>query len=807
MITVGVDLIGSTTTTAIPCSSYLSAQSAYEEPILSSLFLGITSNDYMTSFGRSPQCSTLVPSGIYNNIDGPIYSSVTYTQCPPNATLPSVDYWPAGVVNRAGIFDALFGCCGLCQILIAQVRVLYWPSGAVSNCSIGGTVSPSQVNPPSPESIQERAHSLVGSGISTTTISGYTLTSPTLYLQIIGTARVTDFCGQVGSVHTDTIIPVEALSTLSYDVPVGGAIIDVQAAITKPLNTADLACPTWGIEPPNGGLIGSIVGPPFLPIIAPPPELLSLDPAWVSCSYADGEWFVSYGIFDPPYALTPMPTLNQATSSLPPAVSAVSTDPATNGPDSQYPTPSGSNLNSGPWSPVTQTALISLGPVSTNTIGSTFEDPTPTAPRSPNSSLDPGASPESTNPQGSQSNDPTAGLGGIIYSAFGGVAPTPIPISFASETLTVMGPSAIAVDGETLQPGGLAVTQSNQVLSLDPSDSLIAFQPTQPAPAKQITTPLILTAGSQPLPSIPIPSGAATIAGSPLTPGGSAITVSGTLVSLAPSGTLVMGGSSILISNGASAPTTAPSPQATETGSETSSLSLLGNSAVVIGGHTLAPNDPLATVTATPLSLLAPGVIVIGGTSTMTLSPQEDLTIGSQLFPLSSLGPSAILIDSQTLAPTDPLATIGSQLVSLAASGALVVGGTQTVALSPAQAITIGSQAFGVESLGASAVAVAGDTLMVAGPAATVDGALVSLASGGVVVVQSRSVRVGASGYVSGTTGGGARGTGVGAGDGYNGTLFEGGATGEWRAGPFVRWSGALVAGWVIWDRWVGRCG
>ncbi|MCJ1386280.1 hypothetical protein MMC17_009406 [Xylographa soralifera] len=649
--------------------------------------------------------------------------------------------------------------------------------------------------------MQKRAHSLVGSGIGTAIISGYTLTSPTLYLQVIGTARVTDFCGQVGSVHSNTIIPVAALSTLSYDVPLGGSIDNVQAAITKPLNTADLAYPTWGIEPPNGGLIGSIVGPPFLPIIAPPPELLSLDPAWASCSYADGEWFVSYGIFDPPYALTPMATLNQATSSLPPAVSAVSTYPATNGPISQYPAPPGSSPDSGAWSPATETAISPHASISTNFIGSTFETPTPTAPGSPNSSLDPGALPGSTNLQGSQSNDPSIGIGAIIYSAFGGLAPAPIPISFASETLTVMGPSAVVIDGNTLQPGGLAVTQSNQVLSLD---SLIAIQPTQNAPGSQITPPPVLTAGSLTLPIISIPSGAVMIAGSTLIPGGSAITISGTMLSLAPSGTLLVGGSSILISNIAPAPTTAPSPQTTEAGSETSNVSLLDNSAVIIDGQTLDANDPVATVNATPLSLLAPGVVVAGGTTTVDLIPQQDITIGGQLFPFSSIGPSAIIIDGQSLAPTAGVATIGGQLVSLGVSGDLVVGGTQTIALPPTPDITIGSQAFAVETLGASEVIVAGDTLVVAGPAATIDGSLVSLASGGIIIVESQSVSYTGSGYASGTTENGARSTSTGISSGLNGTLFEGGATERteaWRARVLVRWSWALIAVWGIWDR------
>ncbi|MCJ1292886.1 hypothetical protein MMC34_004439 [Xylographa carneopallida] len=587
-------------------------------------------------------------------------------------------------------------------------------------------------------------------------------TSPTLYLQIIGTARVTDFCGPLGSVYTNTIIPVATLSTLSYDVPIGGAIVNPTAAITKPLNTADLACPTWGIEPPNGGLLGSIVGPPFLPIIAPPPELLSLDPAWVSCSFANGEWFVSFGIFDPPYALTPIATLNQATSSLPPAISAVSTDPANNGPIIQYPAPPSGNSVSGA---AIATALVPQKSLGANTVGAFIPDPTQAAPSTPSSSLDPGIPPVSTNLQSSQSNGATIGLGAIIYSVFGGSAPAPIPMSFASESLTVIDSSAIAVDGKTLQPGGSAVTQSNRVFSLDPSDSLIPIQPTQTAPGVLITPPPVLPAGLQSLTISPMPSGAVLIGGSTLVPGGSAITISGTPISLAPSGALVVGGSSIMMPN-------------------------------------MAPNDPIATISATSLSSLAPGVVVFDGTSTIPLSPQQDITLGSQLFPISRNGPSTIIVGGHTLAPSAGAATIGGQVLSLEASGALVAGGTQTIALPPPPAldITIGGQSFSVDPLGASAVAVASLTLVVAGPGVTINGSLVTLASGEVVVVGGPSVGSGVGGDASGTVGEGAKSTGVGGGSGYNGTLFRGGAVGRrggWRAGGVGRWGLVVMVVWV----------
>ena len=71
---------------------------------------------------------------------------------------------------------------------------------------------------------------------------------------ITGTAAMSDYCGQVGPKYTGLTlaIPSVGLSTLSYNVPVGGSIRIVTEGITKRLDPKDLHCPKWGVETPNG---------------------------------------------------------------------------------------------------------------------------------------------------------------------------------------------------------------------------------------------------------------------------------------------------------------------------------------------------------------------------------------------------------------------------------------------------------------------------------------------------------------------------------------------------------------------------
>lgn len=264
---------------------------------------------------------------------------------------------------------------------------------------------------------------------------------------------MTDFCGQIGSIYTNIIFPVSTLSTISYNVAIGTPIvsdkIDPEGGITKALDTADLACPTWGIETPNGGLLGFTVGPPFLPIIVPPPELLSFDSLWASCSYVGvANFIISYGIFDPPRILTPQAYLTPPPTAAPES----STKPSTRELNTQDRASPGSRdsprlPSKTVGSTATETAPILIDPSSTFFTDRGAHDPKIFVP-----------------------SKTAINLGGIIYSAFGAGNLSPTIIGDASQTKTSVNPSVIAIEGKTL----VASTETAKVLSevtfLDPSE-------------------------------------------------------------------------------------------------------------------------------------------------------------------------------------------------------------------------------------------------------------------------------------------------------------------------------------------------
>ena len=80
-------------------------------------------------------------------------------------------------------------------------------------------------------------------------------TSPSFYLEVVGTAAVTDLCGPVGSTYTNPIIAIPPGQLSTYENPVyysvGSEYRDINGVFgggflgaVKPLHVADLACPT-----------------------------------------------------------------------------------------------------------------------------------------------------------------------------------------------------------------------------------------------------------------------------------------------------------------------------------------------------------------------------------------------------------------------------------------------------------------------------------------------------------------------------------------------------------------------------------
>ena len=150
-------------------------------------------------------------------------------------------------------------------------------------------------------------------------------TSPSFYLHIVGPASVSDSCGTVGSVYTDPIVavPLGNLSTVSLQLPPGVNFVNNgknRAGVnswTEAVRTEDLLCPTWGLA--NRSEVDRVtVGPLFNPIIHPPPELVSFDPAWRKCTKwaqtANKGGTLMYEVYDPPRILSRVSKMGSSTN-------------------------------------------------------------------------------------------------------------------------------------------------------------------------------------------------------------------------------------------------------------------------------------------------------------------------------------------------------------------------------------------------------------------------------------------------------------------------------------------------------------
>ena len=112
---------------------------------------------------------------------------------------------------------------------------------------------------------------------------------------MVGTVGATGMCGPVGPAITSPFIAVPSGSLSTYDAleyfKPGQEYADPQGAIgamfigsAKALNVEELDCPTFGLgtSTAKDGKVLTTVGPPWLSIVIPPVEMLSLNPQWDS---------------------------------------------------------------------------------------------------------------------------------------------------------------------------------------------------------------------------------------------------------------------------------------------------------------------------------------------------------------------------------------------------------------------------------------------------------------------------------------------------------------------------------------------
>ena len=577
-------------------------------------------------------------------------------------------------------------------------------------------------------------------------------TSPSLYIQLMGTAAVHDRCTTVGPNLTNPIITLAPgeLSTwkppvsndfAEYDNFTAGEVWNDPIAIPSyddtegiaPLDVKDLACPTWGLGKSTSadGTVVLTIGPPWLPLIIPPIQIFSLDPIWEAfCTgiFNDNFGLTTFGLFDPPIALTPASLL----APTPPAPIPILADPTTI-PEraTSYPkTAKPASLPNDPVAPPAKTGdprkespsqspvIASSDPASSpqNSVASSKDKGDPPADPPPDPPLDPEIPPVSTVARDAPA-DPPSNSKVPLASAVVGQPPaeSTVPSSFALDPppdpkvpIVPIPPTGEDPQGQT--PGLGAIIYN-------------AFGRSGPEVKASSTTSLplqsVLSIGHQTFTANPTGFKINDIT---ILPGGNSHTVDGTAISLDQSGILVIGSSTVSLISPSSITILTVAGQ-TFTPNPT---------AFSIAGTVVSAGDSAITVDGTIISLDPSGVLAIGN-STIDLpqlsdpSPSKVYTVAGQAF---TPKPSAFPIANTIISAGGPAATINGTIITLQPSNTLLIG-SSTIPLFPTQIPSgINIDGFDINSQSSFAV-VDGVTLSAAAAGATISGTLVSLEAGG----------------------------------------------------------------------------
>ncbi|KAI7223390.1 hypothetical protein KC333_g556 [Hortaea werneckii] len=250
----------------------------------------------------SSQCST----AIFNAYaDQPIWGNSALNAWMTNG---SSTWWPT---TRSFAPSCTLGC-QTCAVTGNTVQVYYWPPSTATMVENGTmTARPSAL--PSSGNKSEPVIAVV---------DNTTLTSPTVYISY-AKLYASNSCSGIGRTVHNTIIPLSSsaeLSSLAYHVIddsigfrpghwVGGS----WKYVTKPFNYDDLqepipesiynqmpACQVRSHAWVTAGVGGDFTCSPhvaYAPLIAIPPQVFDIDPAWASCT----GWYG--GLYDPPKAL------------------------------------------------------------------------------------------------------------------------------------------------------------------------------------------------------------------------------------------------------------------------------------------------------------------------------------------------------------------------------------------------------------------------------------------------------------------------------------------------------------------------
>ena len=632
--------------------------------------------------------------------------------------------------------------------------------------------------------------------------------------------------------HTNptVAVPVGALSTISFEALDGDLVIasggGYIGGVTKSLDLKDLACPTWGVKGhPVSGFY--TVGPPYNPIIVPPQQLLSLDPKWRNCkepSLESGAWYISCGLYDPPFVLTPtsqqIPVITQdpqpqpvsidpapitspSMMNLSPAPSMQTSDPPpspiadpsqaiqpppkqTSNPDPADPSPIPDPPQSQPPSVPSEAPQGDPGssnpsqdpPQADPGSSNPPQDPPQADPGSSNPSQDPPQSPPETPQQpqvapqpvpgspstpqnsplpqvapnadpGNQGRPNSPSIGAIILSAFGstGASSIDIPASPSAtiiengQTINVINPTQVAVDGVTLTQGGKGTSVGGVAISLAPPNGN-GGDPYNGQPANAVPISTFAIAGQQ----ATADPGGVQIAGTRLSQGGPAITIAGTQVSVGPSNDVIIGSQTIALPSDPQDPN-APLTTLTAGGQAINAYP----GALDVDGTVLTVGGSGLTLVGTPISLAPNGLVKVGN-SAITIPTEAPGAAASALSTFTVDGVAVTAYPNELDSGGSQYTIGGSALIisgtpiSAAPSGIVKLGTSAltlpTVAPAATEAQALSTFAVGGEEVTAFAGSLDFDgvTLTAGGSATVISGSTLSLGPSGVVQIGGSSI-------------------------------------------------------------------
>lgn len=318
----------------------------------------------------------------------------------------------------------------------------------------------------------------------------------------------------------------------------------------------------------------------------------------------------------------------------------------------------------------------------------------------------------------------------------------------------------------TLSPGGTPTTINGYAVSAASAHVVVGSGSTAGTFILESAAVVanVFTVGSQTISEIAQTNGARVLAiGSDtftLSAGGIAATINGQAMSAMSNGIVVGSGADASTVN---VPFTESPANVLTVGSHMFTEIAQTGDEMVFGGSqqtfTLSRGGAPITIGTEVVSVASSGRIVVGG-GTLAAFPLQTNTVvvGSQtLVEVDQTNGAAVFSGVQTkftLVPGGTAATVGSQVVSAASGGNIIIGGS-AVTLSPASAtaarsvpsvIILGSQTFTeiMQSNGQDVFANAHTTFTIStgGPAATVGGQRVSAADNSHIVVGSSTVQI-----------------------------------------------------------------